>query len=157
MIENVEDWSNDCEAKMDYLYNKEMEDITENKKMVKEEMNNIPEAIKKQIDDLFEGLEYVGDEYTIFFHKNGEPIFSSFENVMGTNDVAFFRDISNPIFYFMDSSENIQDYIYKKVEEKLLKLGMPEDIQFYLYTFRPERDKHYREVFYEVLEDGGMY
>lgn len=120
-------------------------------------MNEIPEAIKQQIDDLFEGLEYNGDEYNIFFHKNGEPIFAVFENVMGFDDVAFFRDLSNPVFYFMEASPTINEYVEEKVRERLIKFGMPEDSQFYLYTFKPEKDKQYKEVFYEILEDGGLY
>lgn len=120
-------------------------------------MNQMPEKIKQQIDDLFNEIEYIGDEYTIFFHKNGEPIFAVYENVMGSNDVAFFRDIGNPIFYFMEGSETVHEYIYQKVKEKLINMGMPEEMAFYLYTFNPERDRHYREVFYEVLEDGGLY
>lgn len=157
MIENYEDWSNDCEAKMDYIYNKEMEDITENKKTIKEDVNKIPEAIRKQIDDLFDSLEYTGDEDTIFFHRNGEPLFANFENIMGLNDVAFFRDLSNPVFYFMEASPTINEYVKEKVRERLINLGMPEDSEFYLYTFKPEKDKQYKEVFYEILEDGGMY
>ena len=120
-------------------------------------MNEIPEKIKQQIDDLFDGLEYNGDEYTIFFHKNGEPIFAVFENIMGSDDVAFFRDISNPIFYFMEGSETVREYIYQKVKERLINMGMSEEVEFYLYTFKPERDRHYRELFYEILEDGGLY
>lgn len=117
----------------------------------------MPEKIKQQIDDLFNEIEYNGDEYTIFFHKNGEPIFAVFENIMGSDDVAFFRNISNPIFYFMEGSETTRDYIYQKVRKQLMEMGMPDDTHFYLYTFNPERDRHYREVFYEVLEDGGLY
>jgi len=112
-------------------------------------MNKIPEVIKKQIDDLFDGLEIGGDDYTIIFHKNGKPVFANFENLMGGNDVAFFRDIGNIIFYGIELIPSVKDYIYEKVREKLEEIGMSEDELFYLYVFSPERDKQYREAFYE--------
>jgi len=112
-------------------------------------MNKIPEVIKKQIDDLFEGLEIGGDEYNIIFHKNGKPIFVNFENFMGGNDVAFFRDIGNIIFYGIELIPSIKDYIYNKVHELLVDIGMPSDESFNLYVFSPTRDNEYRQAYYE--------
>lgn len=112
-------------------------------------MNKIPEVIKKQIDDLFDGLEIGGDEYNIIFQKNGKPVFANFENLMGGNDVAFFRDIGNIIFYGIELIPSIKDYIYNKVHELLVDIGMPSDERFHLYVFSPTRDKEYREAYYE--------
>lgn len=119
-------------------------------------MIEIPEKIKQQIDDSFNGLEYIGDDETIYFHKNGVPIFANFEGIMGQNDVAFFRDIGNPIFYFIEGSKTTNQYVYEKVKDLLIDIGMPKDEDFYLYVFKPEKDKRHREVFYEILEYGGI-
>lgn len=112
-------------------------------------MNKIPEIVKKQIDDLFDGLEIGGDEYNIIFKKNGKPVFANFENLMGGNDVAFFRDIGNIIFYGIELIPSIKDYIYNKVHELLVDIGMPSDEEFQLYVFSPTRDKEYRQAYYE--------
>lgn len=57
MIKNTEDWSNDCEAKMDYLYNKKMETVTENKKTMKD-------LIKKSLDEAYYAskIDYTADQ-----------------------------------------------------------------------------------------------
>lgn len=62
MIENAEDWSNDCEAKMDYLYNKEMGNITEMKDLIKKILR---EEIQGELD--FDGIP---DNEPISFNKN---------------------------------------------------------------------------------------
>ena len=62
MIKNAEDWSNDCEAKMDYIYNKEMEDITEMKDLIKKILR---EEIQGEFD--FDGIP---DNEPISFNKN---------------------------------------------------------------------------------------
>jgi hypothetical protein len=116
-------------------------------------MNNIPEVIKKQIDDLFDGLEIGGDEYNIIFHKNGKPIFVHFENFMGSSDVAFLRDIGNIIFYGIELMPSVKDYIYNKVHELLVDVGMPSDEEFDLYVLSPTRDKEYRELFYDMMNE----
>ena len=116
-------------------------------------MNEMPEKIKQQIDDLFLGIEYIGDEDTLFFHKNGEPIFANFENYMGFIDVAFFRNMTSPIFYFMEGSPTTKEYIKGKIKDILVDTGMDEDEYFVLYNFGIELDKIYKEKFYNLLED----
>jgi hypothetical protein len=68
---------------------------------------------------------------------------------MGGNDVAFFRDIGNIIFYGIELIPSVKDYIYNKVHELLVDIGMPSDEEFNLYVLSPTRDKEYRQAYYE--------
>lgn len=119
-------------------------------------MNEMPEKIRQQIDDLFLGIDYISDDDTFFFHKNGEPIFAHFEGLMAFYDVAFFRNMTSPIFYFMEGSPTTKKYIKGKVKDILVDIGMSKYEDFYLYNFDIEQDKRYKEKFYNLLEDGLM-
>lgn len=114
-------------------------------------MNQIPKIIKNQVDELFSGLKVTGDEYTIIFYKNNKPVFANFENLMGGNDVAFFRDIGNIIFYGIEFVPSLKHYIEEKVHNELVQMGMPENETFHLYTFSATRDEEYKDAFYEFL------
>ena len=70
MIENVEDWSNDCEAKMDYLYNKQMEDMTENKNLIKKILKEETEGMQGEFD--FDGvpdMDGMADDEPVSFNR----------------------------------------------------------------------------------------
>lgn len=115
-------------------------------------MNKIPQILKRQVDELFSDLKVTGDEYTIIFYRGDKPIFANFENLMGGNDVAFFRDIGNIIFYGIEYVPSLKYYIEEKVYNELVQMGMDENEKFHLYTFSVPRDKDYRDAFYEFLE-----
>jgi hypothetical protein len=117
-------------------------------------MSDIPDIIKKQIDDFFDGLEIVGDDdYINFFHKNGKPLFTIFKDTMLNYEVNFFRDTGSIVFYGTQYSPSIKDYIYEKIYNVLVGDGMEEDEIIELNVFSPTKDKIYREMFYELLNE----
>ena len=88
----------------------------------------IPEILKKQIDNLFVGIErrelhdwdlpgWFTD--SIVFHKNGNPLFMVSKNLMEGIDVRIFPSTSNIILFGYEHSSVMEEYFEEKVREEL--------------------------------------
>jgi len=104
-------------------------------------MNKIPEIVKKQIDDMFEGISSVtvdlpGFTYDgILYHKNGKPLFTVSRNVFNAIDVQILPSYSNLLHLGFEHSKAIQDYVKSKIE----KMGIRYD-KIYILPFWREKD-----------------
>jgi hypothetical protein len=100
----------------------------------------IPEAIKKQIDNLIDGVvPYV------LFHDNGKPIFILSKNIMEFIDLRIFPSMSNLILYGYGQSPSIEEYFEKRVKEKIgMDFGMS-------YLLDRKTERKYLEALKEIL------
>ncbi len=104
-------------------------------------MNEIPEVVKKQIDDMFEGLGSVtvdlpGFTYDgILYHKNGKPLFTVSRNVVNAIDVQIFPSYSNLLHFGFEYSDSMKQYF----ASKLKKMGIKYD-KIYILPFWREKD-----------------
>lgn len=119
-------------------------------------MNEIPEILKKQIDDLFVGIE--GRELhdrdlpgwftdSVVFHRNGKPLFMVSRNMMLGIDVRIFPSTSNIILFGYEHSPEMREYF----EEKLInELGLDFDMS---YVMNRETERKYLEILIPLLKE----
>jgi len=90
-------------------------------------MNKIPEIVKKQIDDMFEGISSVtvdlpGFTYDgILYHKNGKPLFTVSRNVFNAIDVQILPSYSNLLHFGFEYSDSIKRYFANKIKNMGIK------------------------------------
>lgn len=127
--------------------------ILKNQKYINME---IPEAIKKQIDDLFVGIE--GRELhdrdlpgwftdSIVFHKDGKPLFMVSKNIMDGIDLRIFPSMSNVVLFGYEQSPTMQEYFEDKFREEI---GLDFDIS-YVMGRKLERD--YLDILIPLLKE----
>jgi hypothetical protein len=113
----------------------------------------IPEAIKKQIDNLIDGVvpyelhdRDLPGWFTdsILFHDNGKPIFILSKNIMEFIDLRIFPSMSNLILYGYGRSPSIEEYFEKRVKEKI---GMDFDMS---YLLDRKTERKYLEALKEI-------
>lgn len=119
-------------------------------------MNGIPEVLKKQIDDLFVGIE--GRELhdrdlpgwftdSIVFHRNGKPLFMVSKNIMDGIDARIFPSMSNVILFGYEHSPEMEEYFEEKLREEL---GIDFDMS---YVMNRETEKKYLEILIPLLKE----
>ena len=118
-------------------------------------MNEIPEVLKKQIDDLFVGIE--GRELhdrdlpgwftdSIVFHRNGKPLFMVSKNITDGIDVRIFPSMSNVILFGYEHSPEMEEYFEEKLREEL---GLDFDMS---YVMNRETERKYLEILIPLLK-----
>jgi len=114
----------------------------------------LPEVLKKQIDNLIDGVVHYELHDTdltgwftenIVFHDNGKPIFMISKNIMDFIDLRIFPSMSNLILFGYGQSPSIEEYFEKRVKEKT---GMDFDIS---YVLDRETERKYLESLKEIL------
>lgn len=114
----------------------------------------LPEVLKKQIDNLIDGVvpyklhdrDLPGwfTESTVF-HDNGKPIFMISKNIMDFIDLRIFPSMSNLILFGYGQSPSIEEYFEKRVKEKI---GMDFDMS---YVLDRETERKYLKSLKEIL------
>jgi len=114
----------------------------------------LPEVLKKQIDNLLDGVVPYELHDTdlpgwftesIVFHDNGKPIFMISKNIMEFIDLRIFPSMSNLILFGYGQSPSIEEYFEKRVKEKT---GMHFDMS---YVLDRETERKYLKSLKEIL------
>ena len=117
----------------------------------------LPEVLKKQVDDLIGGLELTeledrtlpGFVYdTSVLHKNGIPYFVILRNLLGFFDVKVFPSTSNLILFGYEQSPEMKEYLENQLREKK---GLKFDIS---YVMNREEEKKYLDILIPLLQGG---
>ena len=127
--------------------------ILKNQKYINME---IPKILKKQIDDLFVGIE--GRELhdrdlpgwftdSIVFHKDGKPLFMLSKNIMDGIDVRIFPSMSKVVLFGYEQSPAMQEYFEDKFREEI---GLDFDMS-YIMGRKLERD--YLDILIPLLSE----
>ena len=127
--------------------------ILKNQKYINME---IPKILKKQIDDLFVGIE--GRELhdrdltgcftdSIVFHKDGKPLFMLSKNIMDGIDLRIFPSMSNVVLFGYEQSPTMQEYFEDKFREEI---GLDFDMS-YIMGRKLERD--YLDILIPLLKE----
>jgi len=118
----------------------------------------LPDIIKKQIDELVDGLKIknLNDrtlpgwiEDALVLHKNGKPYFILFKNIMGFIDVKIFPSASNLIYFGYEQSPDMQEYLEKSLKDST---GLNFDMS---YVMNREEEKKFADILIPLLQ-GGM-
>jgi len=116
----------------------------------------IPEILKKQIDNLFIGIE--GHELhdrdlpgwftdSIVFHRDGKPLFMVSKNIMEGIDVRIFPSTSNVILFGYEHSPEMEEYFEEKLRDEL---GLDFDMS---YIMNRETERKYLEILIPLLKE----
>lgn len=112
------------------------------------------EKIIKQIDDIFDNIELLqdSDNEVTYGHINEKPIFAIYESIYGNVVIGFYRDISNILFYVVENSDTLKEYMIKKFEDiyDLLDYPIEELKDVYMFNFDASLNKEFLLNF-EVL------
>ena len=122
-----------------------------------DKINNmeLPEVLKKQIDDIVDGLKFQeledrtlpGFVYdTAVLHKNGKPYFVIIRNIMDFIDLKVFPSVSNLILYGYEQSPEMQEYLEKSIKEKM---GLDFDLS---YIMNRDEEKRYLDILIPLLQ-----
>jgi len=121
-------------------------------------MSTLPDVLKKQIDDIVDGLKFQeledrtlpGFVYdTAVLHKNGRPYFIIVRNIMDFIDLKVFPSVSNLILYGYEQSPEMQEYLENSIKEKM---GIEFDMS---YVLNRKEEKKYLNILTPLLQ-GGM-
>lgn len=118
-------------------------------------MNEVPEILKKQIDDLFVGIE--GHELhdrdlpgwftdSVVFHRNGKPLFMVSRNMMMGIDVRIFPSMSNVILFGYEHSPEMTEYFEEKLKDEL---NLDFDMS---YVMNRDTERKYLEILIPLLK-----
>jgi len=122
-------------------------------------MNEIPEILKKQIDDLFVGIKGHGLHDrdlpgwftdSIVFHRNGKPIFMVSRNMMMGIDVRIFPSMSKVILFGYEHSPEMTEYFEEKLREEL---GLDFDMS---YVMNRETERKYLEILIPMISENNL-
>ena len=115
----------------------------------------LPEVLKKQIDDIVDGLKFQeledrtlpGFVYdTAVLHKNGKPYFVIIRNIMDFIDLKVFPSVSNLILYGYEQSPEMQEYLENSIKEKM---GLDFDMS---YVMNRKEEKRYLDLLTPLLQ-----
>jgi len=118
----------------------------------------LPEVLKKQIDNLVDGLIFTdledrtlpGFVYdTAVLHKDGKPYFVLLRNVMGFIDLKVLPSSSNLIHYGYEQSPEMQEYLENRIKDTM---GLDFDMS---YVMTRDAEKRYLDILTPLLQ-GGM-
>ena len=118
----------------------------------------LPDIIKKQIDNLVDGLIFTdledrtlpGFVYdTAVLHKDGKPYFVLLRNVMGFIDLKVLPSSSNLIHYGYEQSPEMQEYLENRIKDTM---GLDFDMS---YVMTRDAEKRYLDILTPLLQ-GGM-
>lgn len=118
----------------------------------------LPEVLKKQIDNLVDGLIFTdledrtlpGFVYdTAVLHKDGKPYFVLLRNVMGFIDLKVLPSSSNLIHYGYEQSPEMQEYLENRIKDTM---GLDFDMS---YVMTRDAEKKYLDILTPLLQ-GGM-
>ena len=118
----------------------------------------LPDIIKKQIDNLVDGLIFTdledrtlpGFVYdTAVLHKDGKPYFVLLRNVMGFIDLKVLPSSSNLIHYGYEQSPEMQEYLENRIKDTM---GLDFDMS---YVMTRDAEKKYLDILTPLLQ-GGM-
>ena len=119
-------------------------------------MSEVPEIVKRQIDNLVDGLKieeledrtlpgFVYDAAVL--HKNGLPIFVIVRNIMDGIDVKVLPSSSNLVLYGYEQSPEIQEYLEESLRDKL---GLDFDMS---YVMGRKSEKEYLDILIPYLKE----
>ena len=118
----------------------------------------LPEVLKKQIDNLVDGLIFTdledrtlpGFVYdTAVLHKDGKPYFVLLRNVMDFIDLKVLPSSSNLIHYGYEQSPEMQEYLENRIKDTM---GLDFDMS---YVMTRDAEKKYLDILTPLLQ-GGM-
>ena len=118
----------------------------------------LPDIIKKQIDNLVDGLIFTdledrtlpGFVYdTAVLHKDGKPYFVLLRNVMDFIDLKVLPSSSNLIHYGYEQSPEMQEYLENRIKDTM---GLDFDMS---YVMTRDAEKRYLDILTPLLQ-GGM-
>ena len=118
----------------------------------------LPEVLKKQIDNLVDGLIFTdledrtlpGFVYdTADLHKDGKPYFVLLRNVIGFIDLKVLPSSSNLIHYGYEQSPEMQEYLENRIKDTM---GLDFDMS---YVMTRDAEKRYLDILTPLLQ-GGM-
>lgn len=118
----------------------------------------LPEVLKKQIDNLVDGLIFTdledrtlpGFVYdTAVLHKDGKPYFVLLRNVMDFIDLKVLPSSSNLIHYGYEQSPEMQEYLENRIKDTM---GLDFDMS---YVMTRDAEKRYLDILTPLLQ-GGM-
>ena len=115
----------------------------------------LPEVLKKQIDELVDGLKFTeledrtlpGFVYdTAVLHKDGKPYFVLLRNLLGFIDLKVLPSSSNLIHYGYEQSPEMQKYLEKRIIETI-------GIDFHMsYIMNRDEEKKYLDILTPLLQ-----
>ncbi len=117
----------------------------------------LPEILKKQIDELINGLSIKQLDNVdlpgwvtnpVVLHKNGKPYFIIFKNIMGFIDVKIFPSASNLVHFGYEQSPDMQEYLEKSIKDST---GLDFDMS---YVMNREEEKKYVDILTPLLQGG---
>jgi len=120
-------------------------------------MSTLPDVLKKQIDNIVDGLKFQeledrtlpGFLYdTAVLHKNGKPYFIIVRNILDFIDLKVLPSVSNLILYGYEQSPEMQEYLENSIKEKL---GIDFDMS---YVLNRTEEKKYLNILIPLLQGG---
>lgn len=115
----------------------------------------LPEVLKKQIDNIVDGLKFQelddrtlpGFVYdTAVLHKDGKPYFILLRNLLDFIDLKVFPSSSNLIHYGYEQSPEMQEYLENRIKEKM---GLEFDMS---YVIDRNVEKRYVDILTPLLQ-----
>lgn len=115
----------------------------------------LPEVLKKQIDNVVDGLKFQeledrtlpGFVYdTAVLHKDGKPYFLIIRNIMDFIDLKVFPSVSNLILYGYEQSPEMQEYLENSIKEKI---GLDFDMS---YVMNRKEEKRFLDILTPLLQ-----
>lgn len=115
----------------------------------------LPEVLKKQIDNIVDGLKFTDlEERTLpgwvndasVLHKDGKPYFVLLRNVMDFIDLKVLPSMSNLILYGFEQSPEMQKYLENRIKEKM---GIDFDMS---YVMDRKQEKLYLDILIPLLQ-----
>jgi hypothetical protein len=115
----------------------------------------LPEVLKKQIDNIVDGLKFQelddrtlpGFVYdTAVLHKDGKPYFVLLRNLLDFIDLKVFPSSSNIIHYGYEQSPEMQEYLENRIKEKM---GLEFDMS---YVIDRNVEKRYVDILTPLLQ-----
>jgi hypothetical protein len=120
-------------------------------------MSTLPDVLKKQIDNIVDGLKFQeledrtlpGFLYdTAVLHKNGKPYFIIVRNILDFIDLKVLPSVSNLILYGYEQSPEMQEYLENSIKERL---GIDFDMS---YVLNRTEEKKYLNILIPLLQGG---
>ena len=115
----------------------------------------LPEVLKKQIDNIVDGLKFTDlEERTLpgwvndasVLHKDGKPYFVLLRNVMDFIDLKVLPSMSNLVLYGFEQSPEMQEYLENRIKEKM---GLDFDMS---YVMDRKQEKLYLDILIPLLQ-----
>lgn len=117
----------------------------------------LPEVIKKQINNLVDGLKFTElEDRTLpgfiydsaVLHKDGKPYFIIFRNLLGFIDLKVLPSSSNLIHYGYEQSPEMEEYLENRIKQTM---GINFDMS---YVMNRKDEKRYVDILTPLLQGG---